>query len=158
MLPLATVDFTIAEDGSLLATTADDEPDVVISLPPEAPFLALQGGERLAQAVRISGAADLADTLGFVLRKLRWDIEEDLSQVIGDIAAHRVAGMIDALAAWQKQAALNLAENITEYLTEERPVLAGATDIAAFAEQVGRLRSDLARIEQRIRQLHQSAG
>jgi ubiquinone biosynthesis protein UbiJ len=52
-----------------------------------------------------------------------------------------------------RDTALNLSQAATEYWTEEHPLLAKPRDIADFAQQVDRLRDDVARLEQRIRNL-----
>ncbi len=148
-LPPWRLDFTIDADGQLAAANTA-EPDVEISLPAGTPFLALSGREAVARVVRISGSAEFADALGFVLRKLRWDYEEDLSKAVGDIAAHRIAGMINVFSAWQRQAATNLAENFAEYFTEEQPTLAKPAAVADFVANVEALRDDLARLEKRV--------
>jgi ubiquinone biosynthesis protein UbiJ len=127
--------------------------DVEITLPADAPLLALRGAEAVFKAARISGLAEFADALGFVLRNLRWDFEEDLSQHVGDIVAHRLAGLLSALATWQRQAAQHLAENVAEYLTEENPTLAKPAAVAAFAAATDRLGDDLRQLEQRVARL-----
>ena len=73
------------------APAPEAELEVSISLPAAAPLLALQGKDAVMRAARIEGSAEFAETLGFVIRNLRWDAEEDLSKVVGDIAAHRIA-------------------------------------------------------------------
>lgn len=132
--------------------------DVEIALPADAPLVALQGSldgtDRVMRNARINGSVEFADTLGFVLRHLSWDFEEDLSRVVGDIAAHRIAGSLRALTAWQKQAARNLAENTVEYLRDEKGVLPAPEEIGAFSEEVDRLRDDVARLEKRLQKLH----
>jgi len=143
--------FAIDSAGCLQASTASADLDIV--LPAAAPLLAMQGSEAVMKAAQISGPADLANTLNFVLRHLRWDIEEDLSKVIGDIAAHRVVSAFEAFTRWQGQAGRNLAENIGEYLVEENPTLVTASSVASFAGEVERLRSDLAMLEQRVARL-----
>src|SRR2546430_11066708 len=45
-----------------------------------------------------------------LFRSLIWDFEEDLSRVFGDVVAHRLASGGKAVAAWQRDAALRLAE------------------------------------------------
>lgn len=151
-LPPFRLDFAVTADGMLSAVDAEVQ-DVEIALPVDAPLLIFQGPEAVAKATRISGSAEFADALGFVLRNLRWDFEEDLSRQVGDIAAHRIARLLKAFGAWQQQAARNLAENFTEYLTEEQPTLAKPAAVADFTEKVGQLRTDLARLEQRIARL-----
>jgi ubiquinone biosynthesis accessory factor UbiJ len=150
-LPPWQLDFAIDGIGQLLAT--DAEPEVEIALPADAPLTALRGAEAVAKEVHITGPAEFADALGFVLRNLRWDFEEDLSKGVGDIAAHRFAGLVHAFGAWQRQAARNLAENLAEYLTEEQPVLTKPAELADFVAGVGGLRDDLAQLEKRVGRL-----
>lgn len=145
------LDVAIDELGQLALATAA-QPDVEITLPADAPLAALRGADAAAKDVHIIGSAELADAFGFVLRNLRWDFEEDLAKGVGDIAAHRIAGLVHAFAAWQRQAAGNLAENLAEYLTEEQPMLVKQADTASLAAGVRRLCDDLARLEQRLDQ------
>lgn len=127
--------------------------DVEILLPAATPLLALQGTDQVMRSARINGSVEFADTLGFVLRHLAWDFEEDLARVVGDIAAHRIANTLRSLTAWQKQAARNLAENMAEYLRDETGTLPAPQEIAAFSEGVDRLRDDVARLEKRLQRL-----
>jgi ubiquinone biosynthesis protein UbiJ len=46
-----------------------------------------------APAVKIEGDVMLAAELGWLADNLRWDIEEDLSRLFGDVPAH---AMVDA--------------------------------------------------------------
>lgn len=150
-MPPFVLSFALDSDGRFENSNA--EPDLTIALPAQSPLLALQGNDQVMKAGQINGPADLADALSFVLRNLRWDIEEDLSKVFGDIVAHRIVATLNAFTQWQRQAARNFVENISEYLVEENPTLMKPADIAVFADEVGRLRNDLARIETRINHL-----
>ena len=89
-------------------------PDVTLELPLASLPKLIGGPDALTADIRISGNAELADTLGFVLRKLRWDGEEALSRLIGDIAAHRITGIVRQVAAWHRQTAQNVVENLSE--------------------------------------------
>jgi ubiquinone biosynthesis protein UbiJ len=151
MAPFA-VEFAINRDGSV-AVAASAQPDVVIKLPAHAPFQILGGMEALLRQARVSGSAEVADTLGFVLRNLHWDFEEDLSRVIGDVAAHRVAQGVHGLASWQAGAVRRGAENVAEYLREEQGSLTGRAAASGFAAAVDELRDDLARLEKRIERI-----
>jgi ubiquinone biosynthesis protein UbiJ len=147
-----TVDLAINPDGTL-SEVAVERPDVIITLPAGAPLAALGGREALLRQARVTGSAELADTFGFVLRNLRWDYEEDLSQVLGDVAAHRIGGSLRRFGAWQASAANNIIENLGEYLREEQPVFASSALVGEFGSTVDRLRDDLARLEKRIERL-----
>ena len=146
--------FCITPDG--LAGAPDptvEQADVTVTLPATAPLLALQGIDVLMRGVRIEGAVDVAEAVGFVLRNLRWDAEDDLSRLVGDIAAHRLVGGAQQLFAWQQQAARNLAENLAEYFTEESPLIARRDEVRAFSAEVDILRDDIARLQKRVERL-----
>jgi ubiquinone biosynthesis protein UbiJ len=145
-LPL---DFRIAQDGTL-ESLGTGEPAVEIVLPATAPLALPEGREAMMRGARITGAADFAEALGFVLRKLDWDAEEDLSRVVGDIAAHRLVQAAGAFASARADAARRLAENVAEYLRFEQPAGVDRADLAAFASEVDALRRDTEAIEQRI--------
>lgn len=145
--------FLILDDGRIAAPAPEAVPEVSISLPATAPLLALQGHDVLMRSARLEGSADFAEALGFVIRHLRWDAEEDLSKLVGDIAAHRLVKTGGEVIAWQQQAARNLAENFAEYFTEEQPLIARKADIADFASEIDRLRDDVARLEKRVQRL-----
>lgn len=140
----------ISEEGLLEVADANTPPTVSIILPADSPVRALTDSASLLSAATISGSADLAETLGFLYRNLRWDIEEDLSQVLGDVVARRAVQLMGRLARWQVSGARNFALSVTEYLTEEAPAIARRQDIERFCAEVDALRDDLARCEKRL--------
>lgn len=147
-LPL---EFRIAPDGSL-ESLGTGEPAVEIILPATAPLALLQGQGRVAmmREAHITGAADFAEALGFVLRNLDWDAEEDLSRVVGDIVAHRFVRTAGDFAAAQAEAARRLVENIEEYLRYEQPAGIDKAALAAFAGEVGSLKQETDDLERRL--------
>jgi ubiquinone biosynthesis protein UbiJ len=151
-MPPFRLEFAIDADGKL-SEASTQQPDVVIALPADAPLHALSGSEALMRKARITGSAELADSLGFVFRNLRWDAEEDLSRLVGDIAAHRLVAQARRLASWHVDATNNLAENFAEYLREEQPILTGARLAEEFAKNVDDLRDDVARLDKRVARL-----
>lgn len=158
LVPLA-MDLAITDDGRFSAAGAGTSPAVTITLPANAPLRVLAGGadrSSLMASAQVRGSADLADCLGFVFRNLRWDVESDLATLVGDIAAHRLARSGKRFIDWQKQAAWNVARNLAEYLTEERPEIAASRDVARFVREVDSVAASLLRIEQRIGALEAS--
>jgi ubiquinone biosynthesis protein UbiJ len=113
------------------------------------PLLLARGDAALKQ-VEIEGSAELANAVQFLFRHLDWDIEEDLSRLLGDVLAHRLASAGRAFAAWQREAATRLAENLAEYWTEEQPLLARRADAAKFCAGVAALREDVTQLEKRL--------
>ncbi|NMF89675.1 ubiquinone biosynthesis accessory factor UbiJ [Aromatoleum petrolei] len=155
--PLA-LTFAIDHDGYLVDTEDERAPDVTLSLPLSAlPGLASGDANRLMNAVRIEGSADLADTLGFVFRNLRWDAEEDLSLVFGDILAHRMVEGATGLRRMHERAWAGLTGNLAEYLAEEQHALVTRAALQGLGEQLRVLRDDLARLDKRLGRLGTAA-
>jgi ubiquinone biosynthesis protein UbiJ len=145
--------LAITDDGLFAAAAWGDDvgPDVTISLPADAPLRFMRGGVgEVMKGAQVTGAADLADALGFVLRNLRWDAEEDLSKWVGDIAAHRLVRSAESVVAWQKDAAQRFAENLGEYLTFENPQLVRKAELDNFAVEVAELAAALDKVEKRL--------
>ncbi|HXU93169.1 MAG TPA: hypothetical protein VFP33_05875 [Gallionella sp.] len=145
--------YTILPDGMLQRADAATSADAVCVIPPTLlPRLALHD-EKAHAEVRTEGDSALLTEIFFLSRNLRWDAAEDLSRVTGDIAAERIVQTVQHKRQQLRDAALNLSQAAAEYWTEERPLLAKPRDIADFVQQVDRLRDDVARLEQRIRNL-----
>ena len=137
--------FSVAEPDELAA--------VVIVLPADALARLLADRNSLFSSIKISGAADLAETLGFVFRNLEWDAEGDLAGLVGDIPARRIALAGHGLAAGLRSSAERGLENLREYFVDERQVVAADEELVAFAKAVDVLRDDLSRLEKRIERL-----
>ena len=158
-LPPTSATFSIGEDGTLQPAASGAEPAAVIRLtPPLALRLALLKDDSARAEVEVEGDAALASALTRILGALSWDVEEDLSRVVGDVAAHRIGRAGRALLDWQAALAANVARSVGEYLTEERPAVAGREALHAFAAAVDELRDDVQRLEKRIQRLSASAA
>ncbi len=152
IMPMALV-AQVTAGGLLCAPDEGVSASVEISLPVSALPLVAGGVEALFRHARISGPAEFAEAIGFVARNLEWDAEEDLSRFMGDIAAHRAVSTARAIFQWQKKAAINLAENLSEYLTEENRLLMKPAPIKPFIDEVDDLRDAIARLEKRVKKL-----
>ena len=151
--PFPDLRFAITDTGFLDRAQAETASALVVKLTPGSlPFL-LARDETARKQVEIEGSADLASAVDHLFRDLSWDFEEDLSKAFGDVVAHRLASGGKAFAAWQREAALRLAENLVEYWTEEQRLLARPADVERFCRDVETLRDDVARIEKRIERL-----
>lgn len=146
------VEFRIAPDGST-ESLGTGKADVDIVLSADSPLALLQGREALMRGAHITGAADFAEALGFVLRNLEWDVEEDLSRVVGDIAARRLVTAATGFAAVQAEAARRLADNLAEYLRYEQPVGMLPQDADGFTSDNRALADQAAALERRIAKL-----
>lgn len=143
--------FSIAEDGRLRADDSET-PAVTLRLPADALLKAMHDGAALRDA-RIEGDAALAETLGQVLRGLRWDAAEDLSRLVGDVAAERlVAGARGALSAG-RDLGDRLLTSTGEYVADEANIVMRRAAITDFSNEVDVLRDDSARLQKRLEAL-----
>ncbi len=149
-MPPWRLEFRIDDEG-WFEPASSEAVDVTVTLPAETPLLALQGIETAMSRAHVTGNAEFATALSFVLKNLRWDAEEDLSRLVGDIAAHRIVGTASRFAAWQKEAARNLAENVAEYLGNEAGILTHRRDFSGFRDELAEFTRRLERLEARVR-------
>lgn len=151
-VPVAST-LTIRDDGQLLPAAAGVEPAVTVRITPGVALRLAARDDSAWNAVAVTGDAALAETLGYVFRNLRWDVEEDLSRVIGDIAAHRAVETGKALDRWARATVDHLGRNVADYYTYEQPLVVNRRDVESFNRDVDTLRDDLARFEQRLARL-----
>lgn len=151
--PLPALRLDILDSGLLRHAAQDAVPNLVVTIRPGAVPASLRGEDALLREIGIEGNADLAGTVQYLFRHLRWDVEEDLSRVFGDALAHRMVAEGRRFAAWNREAADRLAQNLAEYWIEERPLLARPAAVRQFLTDVDQLRDDLARLEKRIEAL-----
>lgn len=151
LTPLGTLstDARVAEGGTLEATSVA-EPTVILSLTPsvDAVFGALRDGTRaLSGHLKVEGDVMLAAAVGEIAQQLRWEVEEDLSRVMGDAMAHRIGQ--SARTGWvQAQRTRDRIETgLRQYLVEEDPQLVGREALHALEARLQALETRLGRLE-----------
>ena len=150
-----TIKLSVAPDGSVARAVASAVPDTTVTLPSSAIARALTGGgDGLMRDMRLDGDADFAHAASMLARHLRWDVEEDLSKVIGDAAAHRIVATARTVNDEIKRTHEKVAAGITEYLLEENPQLVRPRAVQMLADGVRKLRDDIARLEKRADRLN----
>jgi ubiquinone biosynthesis protein UbiJ len=149
--PLPALRFCILPGGTVEAGEA--EPGLSMAFKPELLAVLARGEEHALRAVEVHGNAQLAAEILVLARHLRWDVEEELSRLLGDVAAHRLGAAARAFAAWHLDAAQRLATALADYATEEKQVLTRRAHLDAFAEGVAALRDAIARLEKRTARL-----
>jgi ubiquinone biosynthesis protein UbiJ len=149
--PLPSLRFVILPGGTLEA--GGDDPALTLTVRPDALPALLQSEEHFVRSVDVAGDERLAAAVMMLVRHLRWDAEEDLSRLVGDVAAHRLAGLARGFAAWQADAARRLAESLRDYAVEEKRVLVATAEFAHFSAEVARLRDAIDRLDKRVRRL-----
>lgn len=149
------VDVYLMVDGrGLFVPGAKDQAvAVTVILPADTPLRFLSDRKSVFQAAKLSGSADFAETLAFVFRNLRWDVEADLARYLGDIPARRLELLRVALVEQARESAERGFQNLAEYASEDSAWLAPRREVEAFAADVDNLRHDLARLEKRLNRL-----
>jgi len=148
-------DFTILEDGRL-SPGAVEPPRVTLQFE-LSPNLALDflrdGSAGAMRRVRIEGDAALATAIAGLARQLRWDVEEDLSHVIGDLAAHRVGETVRSAAAGGRDLMDRARTTTLQWLIHDDGALVGRPALVSFRDDLRRLRDDVERLAKRVERL-----
>lgn len=150
---VAQVMLTILNNGDLAIAADSASADATIHLPPSLAMRLLRQDPLAHSLIKIEGDAPLGMEVGKILSAIRWDVEDDLSKIVGDIAAYQVVQLgQEKWQRWQSQAK-NLGEMLVEYWQEERPIIAKKTHIEQFNRSVDQLREDADRLQQRVEKL-----
>lgn len=147
------IGLTIDDHGFFMESDTSTPPDVTLTLLAESAASALFDREKLFAAVKLGGSAEIAESLAFVFRNLKWDAEGDLAGIIGDIPARRLAMFGQTAVAGIQGGIARATENIAEYAVHDSGLLASGKDLAAFGKDLNSLQDDLARLEKRVSRL-----
>lgn len=148
----------IMDSGLISLDATETDADLLVLLQPRAIPLLLAHDPDALKHVELSGNAALASVVQKLVTGLAWDPEEDLSRIVGDIAAHRIAAAGRDFLGWQREAFQRTAENFAEYLTEENPMLVRRTEFDRFVLDLEILEKELDVLERRFSTLVKSAS
>lgn len=152
-LGLMTVSLQAESDGLVRSVDRSAVPQVTIRIKPADLPLILQNRDRAFSYVTIEGDADFANTISQLSQSLRWEAEDDLSRLVGDIAAARLVAGAKSIARTIGTSHRKLTETTAEYFLDENPLLMRPQSIRDFAGDVARMRDDVARLAKRIERL-----
>lgn len=150
---LFSLTLKVAPDGMVQTAAPGEAANVTIRIRPADLPLILQNRERAFSYVKVEGDADFANTISQLSQSLQWEAEEDLSKLVGDIAATRIVAGAKAVLNNARTSQQKLAENLAEYFLEENPILMRPQAVADFTSDVTRLRDDVERLAKRIGKL-----
>jgi len=152
----------VTSDGQTLTVAReDDAADATVS---GGPLSLLALGGTAAQAVlqrgdvTVTGDTEIAGKFRELLSLLRPDPEEELSLVIGDVAAHRLGRLALLAGGWGRRAARVTLENLAEYLGHERRDLVPRNEGEQFLRGVEALREHADRLQARLELLERRRG
>ena len=105
--------------------------------------------------VEVRGDAELAGKFRELARLLAPEPEEELSLLIGDVAAHRLGRLARGALGWTRNAAATLLQDVGEYFGHERGDLVPREEGEQFLRAVDALREDVDRLDARLELLKQ---
>tara|TARA_B110000971_G_scaffold87172_1_gene89548 strand:- start:257 stop:832 length:576 start_codon:yes stop_codon:yes gene_type:complete len=100
--------------------------------------------------ISIEGDIELANKISQVLRKIEWDLEEDLAKYIGDIPAIHTTKALKKIKNTTKENIKTLTSSLIEYWQEENKILAKTRDVEMFNKKIDTIVEDTERVEARI--------
>lgn len=133
-------------------------PDVTIRGTPLAMArLSRQGVRAISgSGVEIEGDTHVGGDFQTLLAAVDIDWEEQLSQLLGDAVAHQAGNILRGFQVWGRKTLDTLYRDASEYLQEEAGYLPPSGALIDFLNAVDTLRSDVDRLEARVRRLQRT--
>jgi ubiquinone biosynthesis protein UbiJ len=150
--------FTIHDESITLSGASENDPDICIT--GSLLTLARMAGSGDAGAIRdgsleLIGDAETAQAFQELLAAAKPDLEESVSTIVGDTAAHGLGTLSRGLRRWARDARSTMGANIREYLQEESRDVPSRYEVERFSSDVGELRDDVERLAVRVRRLQE---
>ncbi len=150
-LALIAVDRSAGDDAN---ATLAGSPPALFNL---AQTQGARGGKDHATdaSVQVRGDAEIANAYRELIGLARPDLEEELSRVVGDLPARRLAQFARQTGEWMRKTRRTAGENIAEYLQEESRDLVNRPELEEFLHGVDDVREAADRVEARLARLEQ---
>ena len=145
----------ILEDGGLGMAGETNIADATVCISASLLLRLIAQDEAAKVQIVISGDTHLATEFAKVLSSMRWDYEDELSKLVGDVSALKISQFGRDAATGIKRNSIQLAEMLSEYWQEEKPLIAKNRLVEKFNTEVDTLRADVARFEKRLTKLTQ---
>lgn len=152
---------SVGSDGLWQSCDAAIVPDVTLSIPSDRlrdlpGVWRDQGPSGVIGLMRIQGDAGFARLVSDLAGTLRWDVEDDLSRVVGDVLAVRLVAGARDLVAGTRQALSRARDNLGEYLGDESGLAVRSPEFLSWSQRRQRLADRLDGLELRLRRLEQA--
>jgi len=98
----------------------------------------------------VLGDPDTARAVRIFFSGFEPDWEERLAGFVGDTVAHKTGQNVRATAGWTRNASRSAMQNFSEYLQEERKILATRPRVERHLDQVARLQQSVDALEKRL--------
>lgn len=140
-------------DGEVaLVQDSDQEPRLKLSGSVFGFAALARGGDDAIRngAVHLEGDSDVAMTFSKLLERAKPDPEEELANVIGTVAAHRVGEVARNVKRYSENTRSTLSQNLKEYLQDESGELPSRYEADRFRKALNALRDDVDRFEAKL--------
>jgi len=152
VVPPTAVTLAVTAGGEV-APAENIEPEVTLTVAAGSLFDVLRDPQVASARTQVAGDGNFAEAISYLFTHLRWDVEEDLSKVVGDVAAHRIASLGRDLAHVPGRVADSVTRSVATYLRDEGGPVPSRSEVEAFNLAVNVLRDDAARLEKRLERL-----
>ncbi|MFT5396471.1 MAG: ubiquinone biosynthesis protein UbiJ [Gammaproteobacteria bacterium] len=143
--------------GLIINTAYDNKADVLIKGTPTNFIMMLasskQGNASLPTDMQVIGDIGLAQRFQAIMQNIEIDLEEPLSNWIGDSAAYQLGKFIRSASRLATNTGKILATDMSEYLRFESDMLPDDLLVEEFCKEVDVLREDVDRLSQGINKL-----
>ncbi len=154
-----TVYIRATAEGLRIGRHNPEAPQTVIKGSPVTLLQMLLSKDResgLPQGLEIAGDVETAQRFQTLLGGLEIDWEEQLSRIVGDLAAHQAGNALRALRHVCREARADLEQDTVEYLREEQALLPYRDEVEDFLAAVDTLRDDTERLALRVARLQRA--
>ncbi len=146
--------WIIGNDGLLRDAATQDprsQPDLHVVLDAQAlrEAVASRSSLRLSGS-RMTGDVELAQTLSWLLAHVRWDAEDDLARLIGDIPARRVAQTGQIAADRVRRVWEGAGDGARDWFARSPRNLVSQSEMSALQDDLRELRDAAARLDKRL--------
>jgi ubiquinone biosynthesis protein UbiJ len=159
--PLLSLYFSCSRDRMSIAANSAAPAAATLSGSPLA-YLSMIGNQpesvMRSGGVHIEGDAEVAQAFRDLLKAAQPDVEEELSRVVGDVAAHQLGNFARGAMQFGQRVANTFAQNMAEYLQEETRDVVTRIEVDEFVTDVDRLRESVDRAEARLLRIEKSLG
>ena len=139
----------VGENGLLHSLSEAEKFDCIIKLTVNSLISQLINNNN--SNISIEGDLELANQVAQVLKKIEWDIEEDLSKYIGDIPAIQTTKILKKVVARGQKNIGNITGALLEYWQEENKILTKKINVEIFNSEVDKIVEDTDRLEAKIK-------
>lgn len=140
-------------DGQLeLSRHYNDDPDVILDTTPLG-LAELARGSASGGSIAMTGDPVIAQRFQSLLQHTHPDWEEELSRLIGDVAAHQLGNFFRGMLAFGQRAGSSVSRSAAEFVQEERRDVPSSSEMSEFSENVASVSLAVESLTHRVEKL-----